>query len=169
MGASTDSAKLGKKAELDDSGLAHLIGYAVVRADLVLAGAFKKSIGQTMNLRPVEFTLLTLLADNGPVAQKALAAKLSVAAPNLTVILNRLTARDLISTSRNELDGRSVLVGLSAAGKGLQAKAWQASKSMESEVLSTLSPAEQKTLQSLLWRVHTSSNDQSSPVTRNNK
>lgn len=159
MGASTENAKLGKRAELDDSGLAHLIGYAVVRADLVLLSAFKKSIGQTMNLRPVEFTLLTLLADNGLVPQKVLAAKLSIAAPNLTVIVNRLIARDLISTSRNELDGRSVLVGLSTAGKRLQAKAWQASKTMESEVLSALSPAEQKTLQSLLWRVHTSSND----------
>lgn len=159
MGAFAASAKPKQAAELNDSGLAHLIGYAVVRADLVLSGAFKNSIGRTMNLRPVEFALLTLLADNGPVPQKVLAASLSIAAPNLTVIVNRLMARDLISTARNEFDGRSVLVGLSPAGKRLQAKAWQASKTIEADALSALSKAEQKTLQSLLWRVHKSANE----------
>ena len=144
---------LSREHSVDDSALSHLVGYALVKANLVLAKTFQQHIGKPLALTPAEFTLLTLLAGNRKATQKDLAKQLSVRAPNLTVILNRLSQRGLVTSERNDCDGRSVLIGLSAAGKRLQATAYKVSQSMEDPALSSLSANERKTLLRLLRRV----------------
>lgn len=144
---------LSQKHRLDDSALSHLVGYALVKANLVLAKTFQQHIGKPLALTPAEFTLLTLLAGNRKATQKELATQLSVRAPNLTVILNRLSQRGLVTSERNDCDGRSVLIGLSAAGKKLQATAYKVSRSMEDPALCGISASEKKVLLRLLRRV----------------
>lgn len=138
---------------LSDDALSHLVGYALVKANLVFGKTFQQAIGRPMSLTPVEFTLLTLLANNQKATQKDIAAQLKVRAPNLTVILNRLSQRGLVTSERNDSDGRSVLIGLSAAGKKLQATAYEISLTMEKPVLSGLNRSDRSTLLELLERV----------------
>ena len=49
--------------ELDQSGLLHLVGYAATRASVQLKKTFSKHLG-VLELKAVEFSILTLVADN---------------------------------------------------------------------------------------------------------
>ena len=49
---------------VDQSCLAHLVGYQMARADIPFKRTFSKHIGEPLGLRPVEFTILVLVAHN---------------------------------------------------------------------------------------------------------
>ncbi|MEZ5649468.1 MAG: MarR family transcriptional regulator [Burkholderiaceae bacterium] len=133
--------------------LSHLVGYAALRVHLVLRECFEQEIGGPLDLRPVEFTLLSRLASHGALTAKALAEVLAVRAPNLTPVLERLSERGLIQRERNRDDRRSVLIRLSPAGRRLQKRAMEVSHTMEREALGGLAPAERERFLQLAWRI----------------
>jgi DNA-binding MarR family transcriptional regulator len=152
-GAAAGGAAPSERAVSAVEPLGHLAGYAALRAHLVLRECFEQAIGGPMALRPVEFTLLCRLAAEGPMPAKALAEALALHAPNLTTIVERLAERGLVSRERNRLDRRSVLIALTPAGRRLQRRALDVSRTMEDERLSVLSPAEREQFRALAWRI----------------
>ncbi|MDE2119084.1 MAG: MarR family transcriptional regulator [Betaproteobacteria bacterium] len=138
---------------LDQSSLGHVLGYQLARASIHTRAAFHGAIGEPLQLRPVEFTILQLLRHNLRATQKQLGRALAITAPGMTVLLDRMEARGLIRRERNAQDKRSVFVLLTADGERLAAASLQASQDMETELLRALSPAERMMLFELLDRV----------------
>ena len=138
--------------DLDQSGLMHLVGYAATRASVQLKKTFAKHLGP-LELKAVEFSILTLVADNKEVNQKQLCQALDVSPPNLAVMLDRLAARGLIERVRGTVDRRAQIIHLTGAGRELQQRARKLAATMEDDALNVLSRAERALLIELLHRV----------------
>jgi DNA-binding MarR family transcriptional regulator len=76
-----------------------------------------------------------------------------MSAPNVTTLLDRLAARDLVERERSENDRRAQHVRLTVAGRTLARKTQQISQTMEDEALAHLSDAERAMLVELLGKV----------------
>ena len=123
-------------APLDQSGLTHLVGYAATRASVELKKSFSKHIGP-LQLKAVEFAILTLVASNDQVNQKQLGKALDVSPPNLAVTLDRMVERGWVERVRSTEDRRAQKIAAT----------------MEDETLRVLSPAERLLLLELLLKV----------------
>lgn len=143
----------GNADDLDQSCLDHLLGYRISLADIPTKRAFTARVGKPMNLRPVEFTILLLVAFNPGVTQKQLAQALALSAPNLTILIDRMADKRLLSRVRSETDRRAQNLHPTADGAALARRAHEASKTMESEVLAALTPGERAMLFELLSKV----------------
>ena len=130
-----------------------MVGYQVSLADVHTKRAFFKHIGTPMALRPVEFSALVLVAFNPGATQKLLAHALALSAPNTTLLLDRLAERGLVERVRSESDRRAQNIHLTAQGVDLAHRAYDASKTMETDLLRGLSQAEQLMLLELLHKV----------------
>jgi DNA-binding MarR family transcriptional regulator len=138
---------------VDQSCLAHILGYQIAQADIPTKRAFIKHIGEPLGLRPVEFTILVLVAFNPGVTGKRLAQALAVTAPNITILLDRLSEKGLVERVRSETDRRAQNIHLTATGEKLAKRAHAVSKTMEQEVLRQLSEGERVMLLELLQKV----------------
>jgi len=139
-----------KRAALSFGPLAGIVGFHIARAAVTTYDAFERFIGKPFELKKVEFSLLMIVTANGAIAPKRLARALAVTAPNLTMLLDRLQERGLISRERNPADGRSQHVVLTTRGGQLAQKAAAAAEPMERELLAGLSRAEHAMLIELL-------------------
>ena len=149
--ADARSARTG--TEVDQSCLAHLLGYQMVQADIPLKRTFFKHIGEPLGLRPVEFTILVLLAHNPGATGKQLSQALAVTAPNITILLDKMSEKGLVERVRSETDRRAQNVHLTTAGQRLAKRALAVSKTMEQDVLRHLSEGERVMLLELLQKV----------------
>lgn len=138
---------------IDQSCLAHLLGYQLSLADIPAKRVFFKHIGEPLGLRPVEFTILILVAFNPGATQKQLAQALAVSAPNITILIDRLADKGYVERVRSETDRRSQNIHLTAAGTRVARRAHEASMSMEHEMLRHLSDGERAMLLELLHKV----------------
>lgn len=125
------------------------MGFKTSLADARLRRAFHRRM-KPLKLRPVDFTILLILANNEAVNQKALCQALDMSAPGLAVILDRLQARELLVRERNELDKREHRLALTANGLALAQEAARLSEDVETKALQALTPSEQATLARLL-------------------
>ena len=133
--------------------LTGIVGYHIAQAAVTTYGAFERDIGKPYSLRKVEFSLLMLLQANGALSPKQLGATLTLTAPNLTLLLDRLEARGLIRRERSETDRRSHNIVLTDAGRTLAQASADAADAMESELDDRLSRAERLMLIELLRKV----------------
>lgn len=138
---------------LDQSCMAHLLGYQVTQANISCRKVFARCIGAPFKLSPVEFTIMMLVAHNRDATQKQLSQALAVSAPNVTALLDRMTERDLLRRVRNENDRRSQHVRLTRIGAALVREARKVSLTMEGDLLGQLSQAERDVLAGLLRKV----------------
>lgn len=138
---------------LDHRQMQHLLGYNLAQACIPSFAIYEQAIGGPLQLRQVEFTILVLVSSNEDVTQKALSLALGIAAPNLTVILDRLDKRGLVRRVRSEADRRAQYVQITAKGRTLTRKAHLLSEQMEAELLGPLSQAERAMLFELLQKV----------------
>jgi DNA-binding MarR family transcriptional regulator len=151
MPPSTDASLL--SGSLDHSGLQHLLGYQLAQADIPARALFFKQIGDPLKLRPVEFSILMLVAFNPGATPKRLSQALAVSAPNLTVLLDRMADKGWIERQRSEADRRAQHIHLTADGRKLARKAHGISLTMEQELLRHLSEGERAMLRELLAKV----------------
>jgi DNA-binding MarR family transcriptional regulator len=138
---------------LDESTLRHILGYRLAQASIVVRQVYHEHIGEPMNLRTVEFSLLMLLAANRDVTPTQLARTLSLSAPNLTQLLDRLAERGLLAREPSPHDRRAQHIRLTRTGQALARRAHEASLGMEAEALAHFSDAERAMLFELLERV----------------
>ena len=94
-----------------------------------------------------------LLLGNRDVTAKRLAQTLRVSPPNVTVLIDRLAERGLVTRARSPTDGRALHLQLTDKGAELARKSQRASLTMESALLAPLSPAERAMLGELLTKL----------------
>ncbi|HNT37681.1 MAG TPA: MarR family transcriptional regulator [Rubrivivax sp.] len=142
-----------RPAELALGPLARLLGYHIAQAAVVVYGSFDQHVRKPFELRKVEFSLLMLLLANGPLTPGQLARTLTLGAPTLSMLLDRLQARALLRRERNPRDGRSQHIVLTPKGRRLAQSSAAAAEPMERELQAQLTPAEHAMLIELLARV----------------
>jgi DNA-binding MarR family transcriptional regulator len=154
-GAAVERGKGARKPprrELDDSALAHLVGYAASRAALEMRKVFAREM-EPFELRIAEFTILMLVATNDDVNQKQLGDALDISPPNMAVTLDRMAERGWIERVRSTHDRRAQHVVLTAKGRALAERTRRISTTMEEPALAMLSAAERALLIELLRKI----------------
>ena len=151
------AAQHGKAARshdrLDESAVLHILGYRLAQASILMRSVFAQHVGEPLNLRTVEFTVLLLLLTNDDVTPSQISRTLAMSAPNLTQLLDRLAERGLVARERSPHDRRAQHIRLTRTGRTLAKKAHELSLGMEHEALQHLSDAERAMLLELLQRV----------------
>lgn len=137
---------------LDQGMLLRLVGYNCQRAYLNILPVFMQRMAQ-YDLRPVDYTILTLTNANPDLSQKRLAQAINVSPPNLTPLLDKLEKRGLLARTRNPADKRSQVLALTAQGKRLCDEADRQVFELESEATAMLSDEERAELLRLLQKI----------------
>ncbi|HEX6706952.1 MAG TPA: MarR family transcriptional regulator [Albitalea sp.] len=149
-----DAAERTPMGKLDEAGLHGIVGYQLAQATIATTQVFAGQVGGPFDLRPVEFTILTLVDQNPGVSAKQLAQALAVTAPNITVWIDRLEGRGLVRRERSETDRRAQHIRATAKGAKLARQATEMLKQGEREALgAALSEAERAILVELLVKV----------------
>lgn len=110
--------------------LLDLLGYNCLQAYLSLVPITKKLLAKH-SLRPVEFTVLSLIKANPDINQKRLGQTLNISPPNLATLLDRMQANGLLTRQRNPLDRRSQSLVLTPQGNSACVKAESALEKAE--------------------------------------
>lgn len=138
---------------LEHGNMMNLLGYHLAQASIPTDHAFKKHISETYKLNKLEFTILMLLQANPQLTSKRMTVALNIAAPNLTLILDRLENRQLLTRVRSEEDRRVQHVCLTPAGAALNKKLVKICATMEDNIWKHVTVAEQQILLELLRKV----------------
>jgi len=147
-------ARAGSAIEpVDTSYLEGLIGYNARRAALAVIEVFLVRM-KVYKLRPVDFSVLSLVTHNPGITSRQLCTTLGIQPPNLVGMVNELEQRGLIKRQPHPSDGRAISLHLTASGKKLMREAEKTAAALESEAAARLSPAETKTLIRLLKKIY---------------
>jgi DNA-binding MarR family transcriptional regulator len=140
--------------KIDTSYLESLLGYNARRAAVEIIGLFLKRMA-IYDLRPVDFSVLSLITHNPGISSRQLCSALNILPPNLVGMINALEKRELILRKPHPSDGRVIGLHLSDIGIKLMKDAEQTAKDLEEESASKLTTAERKTLMRLLQKIYT--------------
>ena len=137
---------------LEEARLQKVLGYQLAQAVIVTDAIFFEQVGEPFKLRPVEYTVLTLIAENPGGSLVRLARALSVTPPNITTMVDRLETKGLVARRASEEDRRAHVLHVTPRGAELVRKATQKIVQAESESL-PLTAGEQAILAELLHKV----------------
>jgi DNA-binding MarR family transcriptional regulator len=139
--------------QVDASYLEGLIGYNARRAALAVIEVFLERM-KVYNLRPVDFSVLSLVTHNPGITSRQLCTTLGILPPNLVGMVNALEKRELIARKPHPRDGRAMGLHLTAAGEKLMRDAERTAAELESEAAGRLSTGEAKTVIRLLKKIY---------------
>lgn len=140
-------------AAVDCRYLESLVGYNVRRASVVILALFGRRMA-AYDLRPVDFSILSLLAHNPGITSRRICSQLDILPPNLVARVGALDRRGLITRRPHPRDGRATGLYLTDPGRALMEKAEPAAAALELEAASGLSPDERSTLIGLLQKIY---------------
>ncbi|MBL8310432.1 MAG: winged helix-turn-helix transcriptional regulator [Burkholderiales bacterium] len=143
----------GGELPIDASFLESLLGYNARRAALTIIEAFLERMS-VYGLRPVDFSVLSLITHNPGITSRQLCAALGILPPNLVKLIADLDKRGLLLRKPHPEDGRAIGLYLSADGKKLMREAEAAACDLENRVSSPLSADERATLMRLLRKIY---------------
>jgi DNA-binding MarR family transcriptional regulator len=138
---------------LSEAALRRLVGYQLAQATITTSQVFEALAGQPCDLRPVEFTILTLVHENPDVSASQLARALAVTSPNIKLWIDRLAQRELVERVPSPTDRRAQHLRTTARGAALAGDALARLLSGEQAALAALSVGEQAILVELLHKV----------------
>lgn len=139
--------------EIDLSVLEELLGYNARRASLAVIAQFVQDMAE-FNLRPVEFSVLTLIASNPGITARQICQQLALLPPNLVGLLNTLSERGLIERTPHPKDRRATALHLAPGAKTLVRQAQSRARTSDRKALKHMSTAERQTLMVLLKKVY---------------
>ena len=139
--------------QVDTSYLESLIGYNARRAALSVIEVFLERMA-VYNLRPVDFSVLSLITHNPGITSRQLCSALGILPPNLVGMINALEKRELIHRQPHPRDGRAMGLHLTPTGQKLMRDAERTAAELETEVAARLSASEAKTLIRLLKKIY---------------
>lgn len=139
--------------DVDMSYLETLIGYNARRAALAVIGEFLEQMA-VYDLKPVEFSVMSVVLHNPGVTSRQLCAALDILPPNLVGLIQLLETRGLIERKPHPYDGRAVGIHPTNEGEALMIKAEVTAKELEMNVGSKLTPNQVQTLVTLLQKVY---------------
>jgi DNA-binding MarR family transcriptional regulator len=146
------AAPLTPAGRLGEARLQSVLGYQLAQAGIATDAVFEREVGGPLRLRPVEYTVLTLIAENPGGAAARLARALAVTPPHITALLDRLQARGLVQRKASDVDRRAQVLSVTRAGAALVREATERIVAAESAVLG-LSAGEHAILSELLHKV----------------
>ena len=133
--------------------ISQVLGYQLTQANLTSLENFEQAIGQPYDLRPVEYTLLQLLREGICTTPSQLAKELRITPPSMSVWLDKLTSRDLLTRSKSATDGRAQQLTLTVKGQKLITQVHEKLLSSEQHMLAHLSMGERAMLQEILQKL----------------
>lgn len=137
---------------LDEGRLRNLLGYQLAQASVLAEQVFDRCVGEPLGLRKVEFTVLSLVAQNEGLTAAQLASALAFTAPNTAAWIERLVARGLVSREQHASDRRALHIRTTPEGRALQQQAMDAVLEGEAQALARLSAGERLILAELLHK-----------------
>ena len=140
-------------SQVDTRFMESLLGYNARRASLVIIDEFLKRMA-VYDLRPVDFSVLSLITHNPGITSRQLCSVLGIQPPNLVGMVNRFEDRKLIARKPHPSDGRATGLHLTAAGKKLMRDAERTAAALENDAASRLTSGEKETLIRLLQKVY---------------
>ena len=139
--------------QVDTSYLESLLGYNARRAALAVIEVFMERMAP-YDLRPVDFSVLSLITHNSGITSRQLCTTLGILPPNLVGMINALEKRELIARRPHPRDGRAMGLHLTPSGQKLMRDAERTAAELEADVASRLSASEGKTLLRLLKKIY---------------
>jgi len=139
--------------KVDTSYLESLLGYNARRAALAVIEVFLERMA-VYDLRPVDFSVLSLITHNPGITSRQLCTTLGILPPNLVGMINALEKRELIARRPHPRDGRAMGLHLTQGGQKLMRDAERTAAELEAEVAGRLSATEAKTLIRLLKKIY---------------
>jgi DNA-binding MarR family transcriptional regulator len=140
----------GRLAELE---LRQIVGYQLAQATIVSNEVFDQSVGVPHGLRPVDYTILMLVKENPDVSPAQLSKALAMTRPNMSLRIDSLEVRGLMTRQQNITDRRGQHLRVSKTGASLVSKATRLLLEAERAAFLTLSIAEQMMLAELLHKL----------------
>ncbi len=131
-------------------GLPEHLGYALRRAQLAVFADFIRTL-ETVHLRPGEYSVLTLIAENPGILARRICAALGIQPANFVTLCGRLEARGIVR--RVAIDRRSFGLHLTAKGRTLVARARALSEEHERKIAAKIGRTQCRQLVELLYRV----------------
>jgi DNA-binding MarR family transcriptional regulator len=139
--------------QVDTRYLETLMGYNARRAALAIISEFLQQMA-VYGLRPVDFSVMSLIAHNPGITSRQLCSTLGIQPPNLVGMINTMQKRGLIERRPHPHDGRAMGLHLTETGRKMMKDAEQTASNLEAEATSRLSAAERKTLIKLLQKIY---------------
>lgn len=130
-----------------------LVGYNARRAALAVISRFMEEMA-VYDLRPVDFSALSLITHNPGITSRQLCHTLGLQAPNIVAMVTSFETRGLISRHVHPRDGRAFGLMLTPAGKALMGKAEKTASTLESSVAQKLTPEERKSMIQALKKIY---------------
>jgi DNA-binding MarR family transcriptional regulator len=138
---------------LDSSALEKLVGYNARRVWITVAALFAERMAP-YGLRPVDYSVLLLLAYTPGATSRQLCATLAIQPPNLVKLIAAMDSRGLIERRPHPSDGRAIGLYLTPAGRKLVHESEPAVTQLELDASARLSAAERKRLIGLLQKIY---------------
>jgi DNA-binding MarR family transcriptional regulator len=139
--------------KVDTTYLETLVGYNARRAALRIIEGFIERMA-VFDLRPVDFSVMSLIHHNPGITSRQLCATLGILPPNLVGMVVALERRGLIRRERHRKDGRAMSLYATDAGHALMVQAEQEASALEVDQTAGLSATERKTLMRLLQKIY---------------
>jgi len=149
---------------LGEAKLNQILGYQLAQAAIVTYSVFERLVRSPLDLRPVEYTILTLVKENPGVSPAQLSKALAVTRPNITSWIDKLERRGLVTREKNVSDGRAQHLRATERGSALAAKTTRILVDGERQAFSTLTPVEQMMLTELLHKLAQAREPKSRPA-----
>ncbi len=128
--------------------LTNHVGYALRRAQLAVFADFITMLNQ-VDLRPGQFSVLTLIGENPGIVQRQVCETLDIKPANFVPLFAELERRRL--TKREAIDGRSKGLYLTAKGRALTARAQELVTRHQERIEAKIGAAECRHLIGLLF------------------
>jgi DNA-binding MarR family transcriptional regulator len=138
---------------IDSALLESLVGYNARRAYLTIFEHFLLEMAP-YQLRPVDFSVMSLVMHNPGITSRQLCAMLGLLPPNLVGMLKALERRTLLERRPHPADGRSHGLHATRQGMALMADAECTAVHLEQTATAGLTPVEIKTLIKLLKKIY---------------
>ena len=139
--------------KVDTRYLETLVGYNARRAALAAIGQFLDEMA-VYDLRPVDFSALSLITHNPGITSRQLCTTLGIQAPNIVAMVNSFEKRGLIARHAHPHDGRAFGLMLTPQGDALMAQAEKTASALDARVAARLSTTERKEMIRLLKKVY---------------
>jgi len=138
---------------VDTRYLQSLLGYNARRAALSIIGVFLERLA-VYGLKPVDFSVMSVIHHNPGVTSRQLCASLSILPPNLVGLIQSLESRGLIERKPHPTDGRAVGLHPTDKGVSLMLQAEVTAYELEIDASSKLTTHQRQTLVQLLQKIY---------------
>ena len=138
---------------MDAAFLQSLLGYNARRASLAIIEQFHVDMAK-FDLRPVDFSVLSLIRHNPGTTSRQLCQALNILPPNMVVFLKNFEKRQLVERTPHPTDGRAMGLTLTESGEALIQAAEKTAMDSGLKATSALTESERQTLARLLQKIY---------------